>query len=155
MSPTIRPSGCAARSSCMIRKRGTVLMAENMSANLATFLLDSLVTAVAIFRYLQKYGWVSSFNRPLPSRQLPQPQLRANLHRNLADSLFGHGIAGVRHQDKSRGGIQHVLMFVPEERPGIVKLRKVRLQNSHTRNHPTRDKGVVGAIVSVADQLGL
>src|SRR5271169_3401618 len=61
MSPTTRPSGCAVSSNCMMRSRGSVPMAENMSAYLATRSLDlveeaGLAGAAFIFRYYRKYG---------------------------------------------------------------------------------------------------
>ena len=51
--------GCAESSNCMIRSRGSVPMAENMSAYFATRSLDLLGDIVGIFRHYQKYGLMS------------------------------------------------------------------------------------------------
>jgi hypothetical protein len=45
----------------MIRSLGSVPIAENMSANLATFWSTFLVTAFVIFRYLQNYRRLVKF----------------------------------------------------------------------------------------------
>src|SRR6185437_15335791 len=60
MSPTTRPSGCADSNNCMMRRRGSVPMADIMSAYLATSSALFLVAGFVIFPYLQKYGDVSS-----------------------------------------------------------------------------------------------
>jgi hypothetical protein len=49
ISPTTRPSGCADNSNCMIRSRGSVPMAESMSAYFATFSAVFLLEALAWF----------------------------------------------------------------------------------------------------------
>jgi len=60
MSPTTSPSGCADSSSCMIRSRGSVPIAESMSAYLATFSALFLIVANRMLRYLQKDGNMST-----------------------------------------------------------------------------------------------
>src|SRR5580704_11949601 len=60
MSLTTSPSGCAVSNSCMMRRRGSVPRAENMSAYLATRSPDlpegeGLLVA-AMLRYYQNYG---------------------------------------------------------------------------------------------------
>jgi hypothetical protein len=60
ISPTTKPSGCAESSNCIIRRRGSVPIAESMSANFATCSVLFLVEVTGIFRSLQKYGFVSS-----------------------------------------------------------------------------------------------
>src|SRR5260370_38359759 len=47
----------------MIRRRGSVPIAENISAYLATFPIDLLDCATGMFRYLQKYGLASRISR--------------------------------------------------------------------------------------------
>ena len=60
ISPTTKPSGCADSSNCMIRRRGSVPMAESMSAYFATCSVFFLLVAIGIFRYLQKYKFLST-----------------------------------------------------------------------------------------------
>jgi len=50
ISLTTNPSGCADSSNCMIRRRGSVPMAESMSAYLATRSVLFLIEATCIFR---------------------------------------------------------------------------------------------------------
>src|SRR5947209_6686568 len=61
MSPTTSPSGCADKSNCIIRSRGSVPIAENISAYLATRSARFLLVPNSIFPYLQKYGCLSTF----------------------------------------------------------------------------------------------
>src|SRR5437879_7020404 len=68
MSPTTSPSGCADKSNCMIRSRGSVPIAENISAYFATRSARFLFDPFSIFRYLQKYGWLSTLLSLAPSR---------------------------------------------------------------------------------------
>src|SRR6267143_3260676 len=60
MSPTTSPSGCADKSICMIRSRGSVPIAENMSAYFATRSARFLAVPLSIFPYLRKYGCLST-----------------------------------------------------------------------------------------------
>src|ERR1700674_1840836 len=62
MSPTTRPSGCADKSNCMIRSRGSVPIAENISAYFATRSARFLLVPPSIFLCLQKYGCLSTLN---------------------------------------------------------------------------------------------
>jgi hypothetical protein len=60
ISPATKPSGCADNNNRMILSRGSVPIAENISANFATYSALFLTGPFVIFRYLQKYGRVSS-----------------------------------------------------------------------------------------------
>src|SRR6266478_2651667 len=60
MSPTTSPSGWADKSNCIIRSRGSVPIAENMSAYFATRSGRFLPVPLSIFLYLQNYGYLSS-----------------------------------------------------------------------------------------------
>src|SRR5579864_1167763 len=59
MSPTTIPSGWADKSNRMIRSLGSAPIAESMSAYLVTFSVLRVPT-LTIFRYLQKYEFLSS-----------------------------------------------------------------------------------------------
>src|SRR5580698_4162642 len=63
------------------------------------------------------------------------------------------GFRGIGREDEARGGVHHVLVFVPKKRPVVLQLGKIRLDHHHTRNHPIRNEGVIGAVVTVPDQL--
>src|SRR5260370_18857334 len=60
MSPTTSPSGGADKSNCMIRSRGSLPIAENISAYFATRSARFLPVPPFIFLYLQKYGRLST-----------------------------------------------------------------------------------------------
>ena len=72
--PATKPSGCADRSNCMIRSRGSAPIAESMSANFATCSVLFLLEATGIFRYLQKYGHTSSKFGIAPERRATRKQ---------------------------------------------------------------------------------
>src|SRR5208282_2851153 len=58
------PSGCADKSSCIIRSRASVPIAENMSAYLAILSEVFLAAAVVMLPLLQKYRNVSTSGPP-------------------------------------------------------------------------------------------
>src|SRR6188768_3680930 len=60
ISPTTSPSGCAESRSCMMRSRGSVPMAENMSAKRVIWSASYFVVAISIFLLLSKYSALSS-----------------------------------------------------------------------------------------------
>src|SRR5581483_1364314 len=93
ISPTTMPSGCAERSSCMMRRRASVPIAENMSAYRVTCSVDFLAEAIAMFRYLQKYELMSSGGRSVEIARLWQKP--RTLMRKTAPVLFTISVQGV------------------------------------------------------------
>src|SRR5271167_847694 len=83
ISPTTKPSGCAESSSCIILRRGSVPIAENMSANFATCSAFFLFVLIMYFDICRNKVDCQVGNGPTPGRgdaESPYP------NRGAADS---------------------------------------------------------------------
>src|SRR5579859_1840082 len=52
-------------------------------------------------------------------------------------------------ENEGGGGVHHIFILVPEERPLVLEFRIVGLDDHHARNHAAGNEGVIGPVVAI------
>src|SRR6185437_2526272 len=86
-------------------------------------------------------------------RAAPTPVFGPSVRGDDPRSSAGYGFRGLCRQNERAGRIDDVFVLVPKERPALLELGEVGLNDHDPRDHAAWDETEVGPIVAVRDEL--